>query len=71
MSAEKISNSVTKNLPPLGTPISSEEEAPKRVDINDLLARARKKNEKENLVNIVFLGLFVCIVLTVGIILSF
>ena len=71
MSSEKINNSEIQDLPPLKTPISSEEVRPKRVDINDLLARARKKNEKENLGNIIFLGLFVAIIGTVGIILSF
>ncbi len=71
MSAEKINNSEIQDLPPLKTPFSREEESPKRVDINDLLARARKKNERENLGNIVFLGFFVVVICTVGIILSF
>ena len=71
MSAEKIKNSEIHELPPLETPISREKGRPKRVDINDLLARARKKNEKESLGNLIFLSLFVAVVVTTGIILSF
>ena len=71
MSAEKINNSEIHELPSLETPIPKEEVRPKRVDINDLLARARKKNEKENLGNLIFLSLFVAVIVTTGIILSF
>ena len=71
MSAEKIVVSETSNIPHVQTPNPSEEVSTKRVDINDLLARARKKNKQENLVNLIFLGLFVALILTVGIILSF
>lgn len=71
MSAEKINNSEINELPPLETPILSEEGRTKRVDINDLLARARKKNEKENLGNLIFISLFIGVIVTTGIILSF
>ena len=71
MSAEKITSIDTNSLPPLSTSEKGEEVRLKRVDINDLLARARKKNKQENLVNLIFLGLFVALILTVGIILSF
>ena len=53
------------------TPISGEEVISKRVDINDLLARARKKSKHEQFVNLIFLGVFVSLVLVTGIILSF
>jgi len=42
-----------------------------RVDINDLLTRARKVKEKENRINLVFFGLISALVIIVGIILSF
>jgi hypothetical protein len=71
MSAEKITVTETSNIPHIQTPITGEETAPKRVDINDLLARARKKNQKENFVNLIFLGVFASLILVVGIILSF
>ena len=42
-----------------------------RVDINNLLARVRKKQTEENKVNLVFFALFAALVLIVGILLSF
>ena len=42
-----------------------------RVDINDLLARVRKKKNKESKTNIVFFGLFASLMLVIGILLSF
>jgi len=71
MSAEKIiyekqvSNLVTTN------PLLNKIEFSGRVDINDLLARARKEKEKNDKVNLVFLGLILSIITIVGIILSF
>ena len=42
-----------------------------RVDINDLLARARKIKEKEYKTNLVFFALISALILVVGLILSF
>ena len=70
MSAEKIvydeQNQITLN-----TPVLREVKFNGRVDINDLLARARKIKEKENKINLVFFGLISALVVIVGIILSF
>jgi|TARA_B110000444_G_scaffold168232_1_gene157132 hypothetical protein len=71
MSAEKITSIDTNSLPPLSTSEKGEEVRLKRVDINDLLARARKKSQKENFVNLIFLGIFCSLILVVGTILSF
>ena len=69
MSAEKI---ISQELPPLATPEKSEEVSSSgRVDINILLNRARKVQEKETLTNLVFGGLVVCLLFVVGLILSF
>ena len=60
------------DLPPLETPEKSEEVSSSgRVDINILLNRARKEKEKENLTNLVFVGLTSCLIIVAGIILSF
>ena len=71
MSAEKIiyekqDTTVVKTIPLL-----NKIEFSGRVDINDLLARARKEKEKNDKVNLVFLGLIFSIITTVVIILSF
>jgi|GEM_PF-1272421 hypothetical protein len=72
MSAEKISSTELNDLPPLATPEKSEEVSSSgRVDINILLNRARKEKEKENLTNLVFVGLTSCLIIVAGIILSF
>ena len=72
MSAEKISSTELNDLPPLATPDKSEEVSSSgRVDINILLNRARKEKEKENLTNLVFVGLTSCLIIVAGIILSF
>jgi len=42
-----------------------------RVDINDLLARARTKKNKENQLNLIFMCLIVGIVCIVGLIFTF
>ena len=72
MSTEKIIKREINDLPPLETPKKSEEVSSSgRVDINILLNRARKEKEKENLTNLVFVGLTSCLIIVVGIILSF
>ncbi len=70
MSAEKILH-VDQNQNILKTPVLSEVKFSGRVDINDLLTRARKAKEKENKINLVFFGLISALVVIVGIILSF
>ena len=70
MSAEKIMYE-EQNQNVLKTPVLSEVNFSGRVDINDLLTRARKIKEKENKINLVFFGLISALVVIVGIILSF
>ena len=70
MSAEKIMYE-EQNRNVLKTPVLSEVKFSGRVDINDLIARARKVKEKENKINLVFIGLISALILVVGIILSF
>ena len=70
MSAEKIIHE-GQNQNVLKTPVLSEVKFSGRVDINDLLTRARKIKEKENKINLVFFGLISALVVIVGIILSF
>ena len=70
MSAEKIMYE-EQNQNVLKTPVLSEVKFSGRVDINDLLTRARKVKEKENKINLVFIGLISALILVVGIILSF
>jgi hypothetical protein len=71
MSAEKILDTGVNNFPPLATPQKSKEVISRRVDINILLNRARKVKEKENITNLVFIGLTLSLIFIVGIILSF
>ncbi|MDA8834833.1 hypothetical protein N9N31_00700 [Candidatus Pelagibacter bacterium] len=72
MSTEKIIKREINDLPPLETPEKSEEVSSSgRVDINILLNRARKEKEKENLTNLVFIGLTSYLIIVAGIILSF
>ena len=72
MSAEKITSQEINNLPPLLTPEKSEEvSSSRRVDINILLNRARKAKEKENRINLVFVGLTLSLIFIIGLILSF
>ncbi len=72
MSTEKIITTEANDLPPLETSEMSEEVSSSgRVDINILLNRARKEKEKENLTNLVFVGLTSCLIIVAGIILSF
>ena len=70
MSAEKIIHE-GQNQNVLKAPALSEVKFSGRVDINDLLTRARKVKEKENKINLVFFGLISALVVIVGIILSF
>ena len=72
MSSEKVISTEVNNLPPLETPNNREEVSSSgRVDINILLTRARKEEEKETRTNLVFAGLMVCLIFVVGLILSF
>ena len=72
MSSEKVISTEINDLPPLQTPNNSEEVSSSgRVDINVLLNRARKEREKEARTNLVFAGLIVSLMFTVGLILSF
>ena len=70
MNSEKITHEV-RDLTTVGIPEISEIKFSGRVDINDLLARARKEKNKENNINFVFFGLTAALVLIVGILLSF
>ena len=72
MSAEKVISTKVSDLPPLTTPKNSEEVSSSgRVDINILLNRARKIQEKETRTNLIFGGLIVSLIFIVGLILSF
>tara|TARA_B100000787_G_C16114843_1_gene259824 strand:- start:35 stop:247 length:213 start_codon:yes stop_codon:yes gene_type:complete len=70
MNSEKITHEV-RDLTTVGIPEISEIKFSGRVDINDLLARARKIKKKENKKNFIFFSLFSVLVLIVGINLSF
>ena len=70
MSAEKISVE-QQNVSNLETPAVNEKKLTGRVDINDLLARVRDEQKRENKVNVVLFSLFAALILVVGIILSF
>ena len=72
MSSEKVISTEVNGLPNPKTPNNSEEVSSSgRVDINILLNRARKLKEKETRTNLVFAGLIVSLMFTVGLILSF
>ena len=71
MSAEKKFSSEISDLSAFVTPEESKEVPSGRVDINILLNRARKEKEKETRTNLVFVGLASCLIIVVGIILSF
>ena len=62
---------VEQNSPVTITPFLDEVKFSGRVDINNLLARARKEKEKENKVNLFFLVLISALIVIFGIILSF
>ena len=72
MSTEKKFSSEISNLPPFVISDKNEKVSSSgRVDINTLLNRARKVKEKENIINLVFIGLTLSLIFVVGIILSF
>ena len=71
MSAEKIISQEVNDLPPLTPETSEEVSSSGKVDINILLNRARKVQEKETLTNLVFGGLIFCLIFVAGLILSF
>ena len=71
MSAEKNLDIVINDLPHLKTSQKSEEVISGRVDINVLLDRARKVQEKEKFSRLIFVGLTLCLIFIVGMILSF
>jgi len=62
---------VEQNSPVTKTPFLDEVKFSGRVDINNLLARARKEKEKENKENLFFLVLISALIVIFGIILSF
>ena len=70
MSTEKITYE-EQNQHILKTPLLNEVKFSGRVDINHLIARARKEKEKENKINLVFFGMIFGLIIVVGIILSF
>jgi len=71
MSAEKNLDIEINNLPPLKTFQKSKKVISGRVDINILLDRVRKVQEKEKFTQLIFLGLTLCLIFIVGMILSF
>ena len=72
MSAEKIINIKVNDLPSLANLQKKDKILPSgRVDINILLDRAREKKKKKTRINLVFAGLTLCLIFTVGLILSF
>ena len=72
MSAEKIIDIKKENTIILKTPEEvNKRKTSGRVDINNLMARARIEQRKENKTNLVFLGLFSTLILIIGTILSF
>ena len=71
MSSEKIINTQEKTFISSLKSKVNDEQSSGRVDINILLNRARKIKDKENLTNLVFIGLTLCLILIVGLILSF
>ena len=70
MSAEKITNLEEETLIDLKTPKVNEERISGNVDINDLLARIRKEEKRDYKINSIFFGMFIALVLIVGILLS-
>ena len=70
MNAEKTLNIEHDNTVMIASALS-EVKISGRVDINHLMARARKERLKEKKINLVFFGLISALVLVVGITLSF
>ena len=71
MSAENITNTEKKFETSQTPEFSKNQNLSGRVNINDLLARVRDEQKKQNKVNITFFGIFASLVIVVGIILSF
>ena len=70
MSAEYIKNSKDENNH-LKASVKNNIPNPKRVDINQLLNRVRKEQEKQRRINLVFIGLTLLLIFISGLILSF
>jgi|TARA_B110000444_G_scaffold114619_1_gene108042 hypothetical protein len=71
MSAEKIISTEVNDLPPLATPKKSEEASSGRVDINHLIARVRKEQQKESKLNFIYFSVFASLFIFIGVILTF
>ena len=71
MRAEKNLETGIKNLLPFEATQKSDKLISGRVDINVLLNRARKVEERKNFTNLIFLGLSLCLIFITGLILSF
>jgi len=72
MSSEKIISQELNDLPSLENPQKNKEVSPSgRVDINILLNRVRKEQEKQRRINLVFIGLTLLLIFISGLILSF
>ena len=71
MSKESINYNENKNVSILMNPKTGKKNSSGRVDINVLMNRVRLVKEKENRINLIFLGLILVLVAIVGIILSF
>ena len=70
MSAEKIIYN-EQNTSTIIPALKSASKFSGRVDINHLMARARKVKDKESKTNLVFFGLFTVLIMIVGLLLSF
>ena len=64
MSSEKIKIDSLETLKIIDSNINS------KVDVNQLISRAREEEKKENKLNYIFLSIIVSIILSVGVILS-
>jgi|TARA_B110000971_G_scaffold182825_1_gene190033 hypothetical protein len=69
MSAEKITNLKKDPLSIVNSEVN-DENIPRVVDINHLIARARKEEKKLDKINMLFFGMFALLVLIAGILLS-
>tara|TARA_B110000238_G_scaffold11414_1_gene11278 strand:- start:224 stop:463 length:240 start_codon:yes stop_codon:yes gene_type:complete len=69
MSAEKIIYN-KQNTSTIIPDVKSASKFSGRVDINHLMARARKVKDKESKTNLVFFGLFTVLIMIVGLLLS-
>jgi len=71
MSAEKIINTDDEIFTRSQISEVNEKEVSGAVDINHLLARVRKEEKQAYKINLIFFGIFVALILIVGILLSF